>query len=80
MSKITVFTKNDCAQCTATKKMMTEKGIEFTEVNVLEDKRALERLKLHGYQSLPVVAVGGLDNSWSGFRPDRIGELAKNES
>lgn len=80
MSKITVFTKNDCAQCTATKKMMAEKGIEFTEINVEEHEHVFDILKMANIYSMPAVVVDTFENGWTGFRPDRIEELAKNES
>lgn len=46
MSKITVFTKNDCAQCTATKKMLTENNLKFTEINVEEHEHVIDILKM----------------------------------
>lgn len=70
---VTVYTKNRCAACTATKKKMTQLGIPYTEINVQEAPEALETLKKLGWQQLPVVEHK--TTSWSGFQPDRIENL-----
>ena len=75
--KITVYTKSNCMQCEMTKRYMQDEEIEFGVVDIEKDETALKMLALHGYQSLPVVAVDGFDNSWSGFRPDKIDELVE---
>ena len=38
-----------------TKEFLKQNNIEFEEVNVFEDEEALELIKLHGFQRLPVV-------------------------
>lgn len=76
---ITVYTKNDCVQCTMTKRMMNDLGITFSEVNVEKNETAASMLRLHGYQGLPVVAVEGFNDSWYGFKPDRIEKLTSQE-
>lgn len=77
MSNITVFTKNDCAQCTATKKMLTENNLKFTEINVEEHEHVIDILKMANIYSMPAVAVDTFENGWTGFRPDRIEEVAE---
>ena len=72
---ITVYTKPNCAPCNFTKKFLVENNIEHSVVDVTTDIEALELIKFHGYQGVPVVAVNGFDNSWAGFRPDRLEEL-----
>lgn len=72
---ITVYTKSNCMQCEMTKRYMEMENIEFSVVDVEQDEMAIKMLVLHGYQGVPVVAVDGFDNSWSGFRPDRLEEL-----
>lgn len=73
---ITIYSKENCMQCEMTKRYMQDKGIKFSEVNAEHNETALEMLKLHGFKNLPVVAVGGFNNAWAGFRPERIDELA----
>lgn len=74
MSSVTVYTKPGCVQCNATYRALDKKGIPYEKVDISEDPNALERIRALGYLQAPVVesSIG----HWSGFRPDRIEELA----
>lgn len=71
---ITVYTKPSCVQCNATYRALDSKGIEYNILDLSEDAAALERVKALGYLQAPVVVAD--DEHWSGFRPDKIEELA----
>lgn len=71
---VRVYTKPDCRQCDATKRRLTDKGIEFTTED-LTDEGNLTAAKALGHSSAPVVVVG--EESWAGYRPDLIDELTK---
>lgn len=71
---ITVYTKPSCVQCNATYRALDSKGIEYEILDVSEDAAALEQVKALGYMQAPVVIADG--DHWSGFRPDKIDELA----
>ena len=71
---ITVYTKPSCVQCTATRRALKKHGLEFEEVDLLEDADALATVKALGYQQAPVIFAGG--DHWSGYRPDKIKALA----
>jgi len=71
---VTVYTKPSCVQCTATYRALNAKGIEFEIFDVSVDDKALQTVKDLGYLQAPVVIVDG--EHWSGFRPDKIDELA----
>ena len=71
---VTVYTKPSCVQCTATYRALNAKGIEFEIFDVSVDDKALQTVKDLGYLQAPVVLVDG--EHWSGFRPDKIDELA----
>ncbi len=71
--RITIYTRDDCVQCHATKRAMENRGVAFEMVNVDHEPDAAERLKALGFRQLPVVIAG--DASWSGFRPDMINRL-----
>ncbi|MEB4614629.1 glutaredoxin-like protein NrdH [Leucobacter sp. M11] len=71
---ITVYTKPSCVQCTATYRALDSKGIEYNVLDLSEDAAALEAVKELGYLQAPVVVAD--DEHWSGFRPDKIAELA----
>lgn len=71
---ITVYTKPQCVQCRATKRALDKQGLEYSEVDLMQDEEALATVKALGYQQAPVVFADG--DSWSGFRPDKIKALA----
>jgi len=71
---ITVYTKPSCVQCNATYRALDAKGIEYEILDLSEDPTALEQVKALGYLQAPVVVTD--EGHWSGFRPDKIDELA----
>ncbi|GEK87072.1 glutaredoxin-like protein NrdH [Microbacterium aerolatum] len=71
---ITVYTKPSCVQCNATYRALDAKGIEYEIHDLSEDAAALEQVKALGYMQAPVVVTDA--GHWSGFRPDKIDELA----
>lgn len=70
---VTVYTKSSCVQCTATYTALDKANISYEIVSLETDPDALPFVKSLGYLQAPVV-VTELDH-WSGFRPDKIGEL-----
>lgn len=73
---VQVLSKPSCVQCTATYRALDAKGIQYTTIDMSKDPEALKLAISLGHQSAPVVIVG--DDSWSGFRPDKIEELTSN--
>ncbi|WP_156761006.1 glutaredoxin-like protein NrdH [Microbacterium karelineae] len=71
---ITVYSKPACVQCNATYRALDAKGIDYQVTDVSEDAAALEQVKSLGYMQAPVVVAD--EDHWSGFRPDKIDELA----
>lgn len=71
---ITLYTKPNCVQCNATKRALDKQGLDYETVDLTEDVNALDHIKGLGFQQAPVVFAG--DDSWSGFRPDKIKALA----
>ena len=69
---ISVYSKPSCVQCTATYRALDKQGIEYEVFDLSEDEKALQTVKELGYLQAPVVVAG--DDSWSGFRPDKINE------
>lgn len=72
---VTVYTKDRCQPCAATKRKLTELGIAFTERNVDHDERAADHLRASGFQAAPVVFTE--TDSWSGYDPARIQAYAE---
>jgi len=72
--EITVYGKPDCVQCNATYRALGKYGLDYDFVDLSTDSEALESVKALGYQQAPVVVADG--DHWSGFRPDKVKELA----
>lgn len=72
---ITVYTRPACVQCNATKRKLTEEGLDWVAVDVSQDEAAAERLRAAGYMQAPVVFTES-GESWSGYRPDLIAQEA----
>lgn len=71
---VIVYTKPGCPQCERTKKLMDNNGIEYETVDVSVNPEARENLLAQGYSQMPIVHTE--HDEWSGFRPDKIKELA----
>jgi len=65
-----VFTMTGCPHCAAVKAYLNEKGIAFTERNVLEDDKAMADFRTSGFRGTPVTLVG--EESIVGFDRERL--------
>lgn len=72
---ITVYTRPACVQCNATKRKLTEEGLDWVAVDLSQDEAAADRLREAGYMQVPVVETPE-GETWTGFRPDLIGQEA----
>jgi glutaredoxin-like YruB-family protein len=60
MAKIKVFTTPTCPYCYLLKEYLKEKGVEFEELDVSQDKEALKELqKKTGALAVPVIEING---------------------
>ena len=71
---ITVYSKPNCVQCSATYRALDKAGLLYETVDITLDVEALEQVKSLGSAQAPGVRAG--DDHWSGFRPDKIKALA----
>lgn len=76
MPHVTVYSKPKCVQCNATYRDLDRLGLDYTKVDMSQDPNALDEILAKGFQSAPVVVVGEWENSWSGYQPEKIAELA----
>lgn len=76
---VTVYTAGpSCMACKQTLRHLDRRGIAYTEVPIdSEDGIAAAAIEL-GFTTAPVVCafVDGREESWDGYRPDRIDALA----
>jgi glutaredoxin-like protein NrdH len=75
---VTIYTKPACVQCNATYRALDKNGVTYKTVDISQDSEALERVRALGYMQAPVVITDS--DHWSGFRPDKISELASQAS
>jgi glutaredoxin-like protein NrdH len=75
---VTVYTKPACSQCRMTFLALDKKGISYESVDVTTSPEALEYITEDlGYSQAPVIVVNAdEENHWSGFRPDKLDQLA----
>ncbi|ANY84408.1 glutaredoxin 3 (plasmid) [Microvirga ossetica] len=80
-SGVTIFTTTECPYCKAAKALLSERGIDFTEIDVGKDADAAKSMVLRsgGRQTVPQIFfgqrhVGGADDLAA---LDRSGELSK---
>jgi len=52
---ITVYSKYLCIWCDRAKAFLKNKGIEFKDVNVMEDKKAMDFIVSQGHRTLPQI-------------------------
>lgn len=74
MAFLTVYTKPGCVQCNVTFRALDKAGLSYQVVDISTDHAALEQLRGMGYMQAPVVVTA--DTHWSGFRLDKISEIA----
>ena len=58
-AEVVVYTMQGCPHCAGVKEYLREKGVAFTERDVLADDRAMEDFKALGFRGTPVTVVGG---------------------
>lgn len=77
---IEVYSKPQCVQCTYSKTRLEKAGLEYTEIDIMENDEAFkfvtETLK---FRSAPVIVIkdqsDNILESWAGFNPEKIDAL-----
>lgn len=75
---VTVYTSGpSCMACRQTKRHLDNRGIPYTELPIDSDDKILDAINELGFTTAPVVCVTTTDGdqSWDGYRPDRIDTL-----
>lgn len=70
---VTVYTKDRCVQCDATKRKLDELGVEYVALPLAEHPEGLELAMNNGVSSAPVVDTG--DRVFGGYRPTLLEAL-----
>jgi glutaredoxin-like protein NrdH len=70
-----------CQKCAATKRVLRNAGVQFTEVNIREDAAGAEYVAGLGHVVAPVVVVldeyATIVNHWSDHRTGHLDSLVK---
>lgn len=77
---VTVYSKDNCVQCDATKRWLDSRAIPYISHDVTQNEQAYAVATGLGYQQVPVVVIpldapNGPGEHWSGFRPDMLSLL-----
>ena len=60
MLKIVMYTKNACVYCIQAKKLLDEKGLDYTEIRVdLNSEMLDEMIQLTGRRTMPQIIING---------------------
>ena len=73
---LVVYGKKDCSQCDMTVRYLDRADTGFTYINIEHDEAAYNYVtKTLGFLQAPAVVAlypNGSEQSWSGFRPDKL--------
>jgi glutaredoxin-like protein NrdH len=75
---VTVYTKPNCAHCKETKDLMKTLSVDYSEIDITKDPKALKFLKENGFREAPVVVTE--TEKWSGFKESKIRALTETSS
>jgi glutaredoxin 3 len=61
MQTIEIYTSPTCGYCHAAKRLLNQKGVTFSEVNVVAnpDRRPEMEQRAHGRRTVPQIFIGG---------------------
>ena len=75
MEKVKLYSKESCVQCTATERKMDDLGIDYEYIKLEElSDEEIQAFREDGLLRAPIVEAGA--ERWSGFRPDKLAEIA----
>ena len=57
---LTIYSKNNCAFCGHAKTLLTNKNVQFEEINIEHDSVAKEFILSQGHRTVPQIYKNGL--------------------
>jgi len=74
MPKVRVFSTPFCPYCVTLKEFLKERGVEFEDIDVTEDRASLdEMIEKSGQTGVPVIEIDG--QIVVGFERDKISKI-----
>jgi glutaredoxin len=59
VAKVKIFSSSCCTSCKGVKQFLLDKGIEFEDVDVFTDPKAMdEMIRISGAVTTPVIVIG----------------------
>jgi glutaredoxin 3 len=61
MAKVEIYTTQFCGYCHAAKRLLSERGAEFVEIDVMcdQERRAEMMQRTHGRRTVPQIFIDG---------------------
>ena len=78
MKPVTIYTTSYCPHCARAKRLLQNKNIPFTEIDVTNDPKNREEIeKRTGWMTVPMIFIGGefIGGADDLFSLDREGKL-----
>ncbi|MEY4768286.1 MAG: glutaredoxin 3 [Pseudomonadota bacterium] len=81
MSKVVIYTGNLCGYCTMAKRLLTQKGLTFTEINVDHDpklrQQMIERTQCRTVPQIYIgdYHIGGCDDLYALERNQQLEQI-----
>lgn len=79
MAQVTIYSTPSCGYCKMEKDFLTEKGVEYTEIDVAADQEAAAQMvEKTGQMGVPVTLIAlddGTEEVLVGFEQERLSEL-----
>ena len=72
---IKVWSNENCVQCDQTKRFLDKVGIPYLELSLANNPEDTQRFLDMGFRSAPIVETE--DDTWSGFKIDKLNKLAE---
>ena len=62
MRRIEIYTTRYCPYCIAAKRLLSQKGLEFTEIDVSADEKGRSRMvaRANGRMTVPQIFIGSI--------------------
>lgn len=81
MRKITVYTKTNCVQCSATKRWLDRRQVPYEEAAAAESPAILEEAQQAGIGQAPIVRLSDQNEAtlamWGGFNPTLLNKYTQ---
>lgn len=79
MTEVKIYSTSMCPYCTTLKEFLKERGVEFEEIDVSQDEKAMkEMVEKTGQMGVPVIEIDG--EIVIGFDREKIIKLLKLEN